>query len=361
MSEQKRPMIGISVGDLNGIGIEIIIKTFSDSRILELCTPIVFASNKVINFYKKSIPELNLNYTNIKEISKANPKQLNIYTVWEEDVEVQPGQMTESGGKYGVKSLQAAVKAMKEKTLDVLVTAPLNKFTMQSSEFNFTGHTPFLKEAFQADDVLMLMIAENMRVALLTEHLAIMDVAKNISKDQIIKKIQLLKNSLIKDFGVERPRIAVLGLNPHAGDEGLVGKEEKEIIRPAIIESKKNDCVVMGPYSADAFFARGNHEKFDAVLAMYHDQGLIPFKSLALGEGTNFTAGIAAIRTSPDHGTAFDIAGKNIADESSFRAAIFSAIDIFNTRNNYKDMRKNPLKKISANVVANAVDEKIEE
>ncbi|MEY2595480.1 MAG: 4-hydroxythreonine-4-phosphate dehydrogenase PdxA, partial [Bacteroidota bacterium] len=320
MSEQKRPVVGISVGDLNGIGIEIIIKTFSDSRILELCTPVVFASNKVINFYKKSIPELTLNYSNIKEISKANPKQLNIFTVWEEEVEIQPGQMTETGGKYGVKSLQAAVKALKEKSIDALVTAPLNKFTMQSSEFNFTGHTPFLKEAFQADDVLMLMISENMKVALLTEHLAIMDVAKNISKEQIIKKIQLLKNSLIKDFGVERPRIAVLGLNPHAGDEGLVGKEEKEIIRPAILESKRNDCIVMGPYSADAFFARGNHEKFDAVLAMYHDQGLIPFKSLALGEGTNFTAGIPTIRTSPDHGTAFDIAGKNIADESSFRA-----------------------------------------
>ncbi len=361
MSEQKRPVIGISVGDLNGIGIEIIIKTFSDSRILELCTPIVFASNKVINFYKKSIPEINLNYLSIKDISKANPKQLNIFTVWEEDVEIIPGQMTELGGKYGVKSLQAAVAALKEKTIDALVTAPLNKFTMQSSEFNFTGHTPFLKQAFTADDVLMLMIAENMKVALLTEHLAIMDVAKNINKDQIIKKINLLKNSLIKDFGIERPRIAVLGLNPHAGDEGLVGKEEKEIIRPAILESKKNDCIVMGPYSADAFFARGNHEKFDAVLAMYHDQGLIPFKSLALGEGTNFTAGIPAIRTSPDHGTAFDIAGKNIADESSFRAAIFSAIDIFDTRNHYRDMRKNPIKKISAHVVANAVDEKIEE
>ncbi|MEY3922143.1 MAG: 4-hydroxythreonine-4-phosphate dehydrogenase PdxA, partial [Bacteroidota bacterium] len=352
MSEQKRPVVGISVGDLNGIGIEIIIKTFSDSRILELCTPVVFASNKVINFYKKSIPELTLNYSNIKEISKANPKQLNIFTVWEEEVEIQPGQMTETGGKYGVKSLQAAVKALKEKSIDALVTAPLNKFTMQSSEFNFTGHTPFLKEAFQADDVLMLMISENMKVALLTEHLAIMDVAKNISKEQIIKKIQLLKNSLIKDFGVERPRIAVLGLNPHAGDEGLVGKEEKEIIRPAILESKKNDCIVMGPYSADAFFARGNHEKFDAVLAMYHDQGLIPFKSLALGEGTNFTAGIPTIRTSPDHGTAFDIAGKNIADESSFRAAIFSAIDIFDTRNNYQEMRRNPLKKIASHVVA---------
>jgi 4-hydroxythreonine-4-phosphate dehydrogenase len=361
MSEQKRPVIGISVGDLNGIGIEIIIKTFSDNRILELCTPIIFGSNRVINFYKKSIPEINLNYVSIKEISKINPKQVNIVTLWEEEIEIQPGQMTETGGKYGVQSLQAAVKALKEKTIDALVTAPLNKFTMQSSEFNFTGHTPFLKEAFRADDVLMLMIADNMKVGLLTEHLAIMDVAKNINKEQIIKKINLLKTSLIKDFGVERPRIAVLGLNPHAGDEGLVGKEEKEIIRPAILESKKNDCVVMGPYSADAFFARGNHEKFDAILAMYHDQGLIPFKSLAIGEGTNFTAGLQAIRTSPDHGTAFDIAGKNQADESSFRAAVFSAIDIFNTRNNYQELRKNPLKKISAHVVANAVDEKIDE
>jgi 4-hydroxythreonine-4-phosphate dehydrogenase len=361
MSEQNRPVIGISVGDLNGIGIEIIIKTFSDNRILELCTPVIFASNKVINFYKKSIPEINLNYVSIKEISKINPKQVNIFTVWEEDVDIQPGQMTETGGKYGVLSLQAAVKALKEKSIDALVTAPLNKYTMQSSAFSFTGHTPFLKEAFKADDVLMLMIADNMRVGLLTEHLAIVDVAKNINKEQIIKKINLLKNSLIKDFGVERPRIAVLGLNPHAGDEGLVGREEKEIIRPAILESKKNDCVVMGPYSADAFFARGNHEKFDAILAMYHDQGLIPFKSLAIGEGTNFTAGLQVIRTSPDHGTAFDIAGKNQADESSFRAAVFSAMDVFNTRNNYQELRKNPLKKISAHVVANAVDEKIDE
>lgn len=361
MSEQNRPVIGISVGDVNGIGTEIIIKTFSDNRILELCTPVIFASNKVINFYKKSIPEINFNYASIKEISKVNSKQVNIFTVWEEDVDIQPGQMNDTGGKYGVQSLQSAVKALKEKAIDALVTAPLHKYTMQSSEFNFTGHTPFLKDAFKADDVLMLMIADNMRVGLLTEHLAIMDVAKNINKEQIIKKINLLKNSLIKDFGVERPRIAVLGLNPHAGDEGLVGREEKEIIRPAILESKKNDCVVMGPYSADAFFARGNHEKFDAILAMYHDQGLIPFKSLAIGEGTNFTAGLQAIRTSPDHGTAFDIAGKNQADESSFRAAVFSAIDIFNTRNHYQDLRKNPLKKISAHVVANAVDEKIDE
>lgn len=361
MSVKKGPVIGISVGDLNGIGIELIIKTFADSRITEFCTPIVFGSNKVINFYRKSMPELNINYNNIKEINKANPKQLNIFSAWEEDVEITPGQANATGGKYGVLSLQAAVKALKANEIDALVTAPLNKHTMQSGDFNFTGHTPYLKDAFKADDVVMLMVAENMKVALLTEHVAIGDVAKNISKEQIIKKINLLKNSLKKDFGIDKPKIAVLGLNPHAGDEGLVGKEEKEIIRPAVLEAKKNDCIVLGPYSADAFFARGSHEKFDAVLAMYHDQGLIPFKSLALGEGTNFTAGLSVIRTSPDHGTAFDIAGKNQADEASFRQAIYTAIDIFETRMGYAERTRNPLRKISAHVVANAVDEKLEE
>ena len=361
MSVQKKPVIGISVGDLNGIGIELIIKTFSDNRIMDFCTPIVFGSNKVINFYRKLSPDFSINYTSIKEISRALPKQLNIINVWEEDVDVQPGQMNETGGKYGVRSLQAAVNALKESTIDALITAPLHKFTMQSSEFNFTGHTPYLQQVFKADDVLMLMIAENMRVGLLTEHVAIGEVAKQITKEKIMQKINLLKNSLQKDFGIEKPKIAILGLNPHAGDEGLVGKEEKEIIRPAVLEAKKNDVTVMGPYSADAFFARGHHEKFDAVLAMYHDQGLIPFKSLALGEGTNFTAGLPVIRTSPDHGTAFDIAGKNKADESSFRAAIFAAIEIFDTRIEYDDMRKNPLRKISARILANVVDERIDE
>jgi 4-hydroxythreonine-4-phosphate dehydrogenase len=328
---------------------------------MDFCTPVVFASNKAINFYRKLMPEANLNTNVIKDISKATPKQLNILNVWEEEVEIKPGEMDNTGGKYGVISLQAAVQALKDKTIDALVTAPLHKYTMQSSEFNFTGHTPYLKQTFNADEVLMLMTAENMKVALLTEHLAIGDVAKNITKEQIIKKINLLKASLKKDFGIDRPRIAVLGLNPHAGDEGLVGREEKDIIRPAVLEAKKNDCIVMGPYPADAFFARGSHEKFDAVLAMYHDQGLIPFKSLAVGEGTNFTAGLQVIRTSPDHGTAFDIAGKNKADESSFRSAVFAAIDIFDTRTGYAELRKNPLRKISAHVVANAVDEKIEE
>jgi 4-hydroxythreonine-4-phosphate dehydrogenase len=361
MSVKKGPVIGISVGDLNGIGIELILKTFADSRISEFCTPIIFGSNKILNHYRKLMPEININYNNIKEINKANPKQLNVFSAWEEEVEILPGQANETGGKYGVLSLQAAVKALKNNEIDALVTAPLNKHTMQSGDFNFTGHTPYLKEAFKADEVVMLMVAENMKVALLTEHVAIGDVAKNITKEQIIKKINLLKNSLKKDFGIDRPKIAVLGLNPHAGDEGLVGKEEKEIIRPAVIEAKKNDCVVLGPYSADAFFARGIHEKFDAVLAMYHDQGLIPFKSLALGEGTNFTAGLPVIRTSPDHGTAFDIAGKNLADEASFRQAIFTAIDIYETRMGYAERTRNPLRKISAHVVANAVDEKLEE
>jgi 4-hydroxythreonine-4-phosphate dehydrogenase len=361
MSVHKKPVVGISVGDLNGIGIELIIKTFSDNRIMDFCTPIVFGSSKVINFYRKLSLDFSINYTSIKEISRALPKQLNIINVWEEDVDIQPGQMNDTVGKYGVRSLQAAVNALKERTIDALVTAPLHKFTMQSSEFNFTGHTPYLQQAFKADDVLMLMIAENMRVGLLTEHVAIGEVAKQITKEKIIQKVNLLKNSLQKDFGIEKPKIAILGLNPHAGDEGLVGKEEKEIIRPAVLESKKNDVIVMGPYSADAFFARGHHEKFDAVLAMYHDQGLIPFKSLALGEGTNFTAGLPVIRTSPDHGTAFDIAGKNKADESSFRAAIFAAIEIFDTRIKYDDMRKNPLRKISARILANVVDERIDE
>ena len=350
MSAQKRPVVGISVGDLNGIGIELIIKTFSDSRIMDFCTPVVFASTKALNFYKKLSPEININYTSIKEISKALPKQLNVFTTWEEDVEIHPGEMNEIGGNYGVLSLKAAVVALKNKSLDALVTAPLHKYAMQSSEFSFTGHTPYLKEEFQAEDVLMLMVAENMRVGLLTEHVSIGDVAKNISKESIIKKI-----------GIDKPKIAVLGLNPHAGDHGLVGKEEKEIILPAILDSRKSDCIVMGPYSADAFFARGTHEKFDAVLAMYHDQGLIPFKSLALGEGTNFTAGLSVIRTSPDHGTAFDIAGKNKADESSFRAAVFAAIEIFDTRMGYSEMRKNPMRRMSSQVVANVEDERIDE
>jgi len=361
VQSSHKPVVGISSGDLNGIGIECIIKTFADPRILEFCTPVVFGSNKVINFYRKALPEYNVNFNIIKEFSKLNHKQLNVLNVWEEDVAVTPGTLNETGGKYAVKSLLAAAQALKENKIQALVTAPLHKKNVQSEEFNYTGHTPFLMNYFETRDVLMFMVAENMRVGLVTEHVPVSEVAKHITKEKIISKLRLMKDSLRKDFGIDKPRIAVLSLNPHAGDEGLIGKEDEEIIRPAVIEAKKSDIIVFGPYASDGFFARGLHEKFDAVLAMYHDQGLIPFKSLAKGEGVNYTAGLPVVRTSPDHGTAFDIAGQDKADESSFREAIFTALDILAKRTGYEENHRNPLRKMSSMVLRNAVDERIEE
>lgn len=358
---QSKPVIGISSGDLNGIGIELIIKTFSDHRIFDFCTPVVFASNKVINFYRKSVPEVNLNFNSVRDFTKLNPKQLNVLNCWDEEVSINPGQLNEPGGRYAVKSLLSATQALRENRIQALVTAPLHKKNVQSADFNFTGHTPYLKQAFGVSDVLMLMSASNMRVGLVTEHIPIAEVASFITKEVILSKLRILRDSLKKDFGIDKPRVAVLGLNPHAGDESLIGDEEEEIIRPAIIEAKHNDALVFGPYSADSFFARGHYEKFDAVLAMYHDQGLIPFKTLASGNGVNFTAGLPGIRTSPDHGTAFDIAGKNKADESSFREAIFLSLDILGKRLGYEEDHRNPLRKIAASVVANVEDEKIEE
>jgi len=356
----QKPVIGITTGDLNGIGIELIIKTFSDQRLLEMCTPIIFSSNKVINFYRKSVPETNFNYQNIKDFTRINYKQVNLFNCWEEEVAITPGQLTETGGLYAVKSLIAAAEALKDKKIQGLVTAPIHKKNTQSAEFNFTGHTPYLKQLFGVQDVVMLMVADNFRVALLSEHIPVSEVARQVTRENILSKLNILNQSLIKDFGIDKPKIAVLGLNPHAGDEGLIGKEDEEIIRPAIKEAKHN-MLVMGPYSADAFFARRHYSKFDAVLAMYHDQGLIPFKSLASGEGVNYTAGIAGIRTSPDHGTAFDIAGKNKADAGSFLTAIYECIDIINRRNGYFENRSNPLKKITSVLLANVADEKIEE
>jgi 4-hydroxythreonine-4-phosphate dehydrogenase len=358
---EHKPVIGISCGDINGIGLELIIKTVSDNRLLEICTPVIFASNKVLNFYRKSVPDLNFNFMSIKDTSRVNHKQINLYNCWEEDVSITPGQLTEAGGKYAVQSLVIAAQALKDGHLDGLVTAPIHKKNTQSQEFNFTGHTPYLKNLFGVQDVVMFMVAENMRVALLTEHVAVKDIAPLITREAILSKLQIINNSLKRDFNIDKPKIAVLGLNPHAGDEGLIGKEEEEIIKPAVKEAKQRDIFCFGPYSADAFFARGQYEKFDAVLAMYHDQGLIPFKSLALGEGVNYTAGLNGIRTSPDHGVAFDIAGKNKADESSFREAIFKAVDIIHSRKEFEEQRKNPVKKISERIVANAVDEKISE
>ena len=355
----NKPVIGISCGDLNGIGLEIIIKTISDTRLLEICTPVLFANNKAVNFYRKLLPEININFSSVKDISRVNHKQVNLYTCWEDEVAIVPGELTDIGGKYAVLSLVTAAQALKDGHIDGLVTAPIHKKNTQSAEFNFTGHTPYLKNLFGVADVAMFMVADNMKVAVLTEHVAVKDIAGHITRASILSKLQIIQNSLKKDFGIDKPKIAVLGLNPHAGDEGLIGKEEDEIIKPAIKDAKQKDIFCFGPYSADAFFAWGSHEKFDAVLAMYHDQGLIPFKSLAFGEGVNYTAGLAGVRTSPDHGVAFDIAGKGIADESSFREAIFKCIDIINGRKEYEAQRSNPLKKISKGIVANAVDQRI--
>ncbi len=358
-SSENKPVIGISCGDLNGIGIEIIIKTLSDNRILDLCTPVLFANNKVINFYRKGMADVNINFTSVKDLGRINFKQINLYNCWEEEVNINPGILNDIGGKYAVKSLVAGGQALKDNFIDGLVTAPLHKSNTQSEQFNFTGHTPYLKNLYGAGDVVMFMIAENMRVALVTEHVPVQDVAKHITRDGIVSKLQIINNSLKRDFNINKPRIAVLGLNPHAGDEGLIGKEEEEIIKPAIKEAKQRDVFCFGPYPADAFFARGHYERFDAVLAMYHDQGLIPFKSLAIGEGVNYTAGLPGVRTSPDHGVAFDIAGQGKADESSFREAIYKCIDIIVGRYEYDQQHKNPLNKMSSVVNANVVDEKI--
>jgi 4-hydroxythreonine-4-phosphate dehydrogenase len=315
----------------------------------------------VINFYRKSTAESSFNYQNIKELNRLNIKQVNVFNCWEEDVVITPGQLNETGGKYAIKSLETAVKALKQHLIDGLVTAPIHKKNIQSEAFNFPGHTPYLKNIFGVNDVVMMLYAGNFRVALVTEHIPVGSITKFITRENIVSKLQILNHALKKDFGIDKPQIAVLGLNPHAGDEGLIGNEEETIIKPAIKEAQQKDILAFGPYSADAFFARRQYEKFDAVLAMYHDQGLIPFKALASGEGVNYTAGLPAIRTSPDHGVAFDIAGKNKADESSFLTAIFECIDIIQRRHSYEESHKNPLKKITAEVLANVEDERIDE
>ena len=360
-NEPQKPVIGFTCGDLNGIGIELIIKLLADGRIIDLCVPIVFASNKSINFYRKTLPEINFSYSAIKDFSRINPKQVNIFNCWEEEVVINPGILNETGGKYARIALHQATKALKDKNINGLVTGPIHKKNIQSPEFNFTGHTPYLKNIFGVNDVAMIMTSSNLRVCPLTEHVPINEISKHITKQNITSKIAILNESLQRDFGINKPRIAVLGLNPHAGDDGIIGNEEINIIKPAIKEMRDKNILVFGPYSADAFFARAQYKTFDVVLAMYHDQGLIPFKSLCVGEGVNYTAGLPAVRTSPDHGTAFDIAGKGIADISSFFAATFECIDIINRRKNYADNRSNPLRKMGAHLVANSQDETIAE
>jgi len=340
-----KPVIGITTGDLNGIGTEVIIKTFSDNRMLELCTPVIFASNKVINYYRRIVTEHAFNFTSTKDLTKLNPKQVNIFNCWDEEVPLQPGVLTDAAGKYAIRSLMVATQCLKDGQLDAIVTAPIHKSNTNLPDFPYTGHTPYFKEKFGAKDVVMLLFSNSLRVALATEHIPISKVAASITKELLQSKLSILRECLIKDFGIDKPKIAVLGLNPHAGDEGQIGNEEQTVIRPAIDQQKQNGNLVFGPYSADSFFARGTYTEFDAVLAMYHDQGLVAFKTLAQGDGVNYTAGLSIVRTSPDHGTAFDIAGKNLADPSSFREAVFQCLELLEHRKTYAANTANPLRR----------------
>lgn len=343
MKHTEMIKLGISIGDLNGVGSEIVLKTFDDSRMLDFCTPIIFASNKVITFLKKHY-ELSLNFNGIDDPSKAIDGKINVMNVWKDNVNIRFGVEDTEVGKYALKSLVSATAALKDGGIDVLVTAPINKHTIQSEEFSFPGHTDYLAQELKGDS-LMLMITDNLKIGLLTDHVALKDIAAVITPELIKKKIKIIQETLRQDFRVEKPKIAVLGINPHSGDNGVIGKEDEEVLKPTIKEINQNGELVYGPYAADSFFGTKNYKNFDAVIASYHDQGLIPFKTLSFGRGVNFTAGLDKVRTSPDHGTAFEIAGKNEANINSFKEAVFKAIDIYKCREEYKLLTANPLKK----------------
>jgi len=334
--------VGISIGDLNGIGMEVIIKTFLNSRMMDFCTPIVFGGVKTTSFHRKSLEIKDFSFNIINKIKDINIKRANLLNCWNEEVEIKFGEPTEIAGKYAFKSLTEVTDSLKNAEIDVLVTAPINKANIQKNQPVFIGHTEFLGAQFKGDQ-LMIMLSNSMKIAFVTGHIPLSEVADSLSENKIFSKIEQLSQSLIQDFGISKPKIAVIGLNPHAGEDGMLGKEEKEIISPAIRKAKQKNILVFGPYSADSFFTKENLKNFDGVLAMYHDQGLTPFKTLSFSEGVNYTAGLSVIRTSPVHGTAYDIAGKNCADEKSFRNAVYMACDIYKKRQEYKTLTENPL------------------
>lgn len=341
MSEKLK--IGITVGDVNGIGLEIIIKSLMDNRVLEFFTPIVYGSTKIASFHRKAIGIQDFSFQVITSPEQANPRRPNIINCWQEDVKLTLGEQTEEGGKYAFLSLERAMEDLNSGQIDALVTAPINKLNIQQDGFNFPGHTEYLQVKTGATDVLMFMISDELRIGVVTGHIPVSEVAKSISEDAIIQKLKLMNASLKSDFWIQKPKIAVLGLNPHAGDNGLIGTEDEEIIRPAIEKANEQGVFCFGPYPADGFFATDTFSKFDGVLAMYHDQGLIPFKHIAAHKGVNFTAGLPVVRTSPDHGTGFDIAGKNLASEASFMEALFTAVHIVKRRREQIELTSNPL------------------
>ena len=341
----RKMRVGITHGDINGIGYEVIMKTLMDSRILESCTPIIYGSSKVASYHRKALNLTSFSFVTVKNISEVNNNKINIINCIDENARVELGSSTKIAGDASFQALEAAVKGLNHGDIDVIVTAPINKKNIQSDDFNFPGHTEYLAKCFQAENPLMLMVGSNLKVGFVTTHLPLSEVSSAITEDKICTAIESLCESLRMDFGVQHPRIAVLSINPHAGDDGVIGNEEIDVIIPAIKKCKKNGIMAFGPLPADGLFGSSNYLKYDAILAMYHDQGMIPFKALSSGDGVNYTAGITAVRTSPSHGTAFEIAGKGVADEGSFRKALFLALDIYKTKTFETDIRKSPLKR----------------
>ncbi len=350
--------VGISHGDVNGIGYEVIMKTLLDPRILEMCTPIIYGSPKVAAYHRKALNINNLSFNHIRSANDAHYKKAYIINCIDDDLRVELGKSTQEAGKSSFMALKRACSDLQHGDIDVLITAPINKDNIQSENFKFPGHTEYLAETFNAEDYAMLMVSETMKMGVVTTHIPISKVAENLSKELILSKIRIIAKSLQQDFSITKPRIAVFGLNPHAGDNGLLGNEEKEIIIPAIEEAKREGIIAMGPYPADGFFGSEDYRKFDAILAMYHDQGLIPFKLASFERGVNYTAGLPIIRTSPSHGTAYSLAGENVASPESFRQALYLAIDIHKNRKIYAEISKNPLKKYDVN--PNQVDESVD-
>lgn len=329
----RKLVVGITQGDGNGIGYEVIIKALADERMLDICTPVIYGSSKIFGFYKKQIHNIDQINTNVINSAKdVYHKRVNIVNCLPENVFVEPGQPTPESAKCAMTSLQRAVEDIKNGYIDVLVTAPINKRAMVSEGFGYTGHTEYLEKEFGVDEVAMIMVCDRLKVGVVTGHIPLKDVVSQLTAEKIVKKLRLMKSSLQMDFRIDAPKIAVLGLNPHCGDGGLLGDEESQIILPAVKQANAEGILAYGPYSPDGFFGLGNYMKYDAVLAMYHDQGLTPFKALAFEDGVNYTAGLPVVRTSPDHGTAYEMAGRDMADPRSMMSAIYTAIDIYNSR-----------------------------
>lgn len=340
-----RVKVGITFGDINGIGLEVILKALSNDRILHQCTPIIYGSSKTVSYHKNIAELKDLSFQPLSDANNPSPQRINVVNCWQDTVNIQLGTTTAEAGKYAYIALDRAVQDLNKGLIDVLVTAPINKKAMHLADFPYIGHTDFLAASYEGSRALMMMVDDDFRVAMVTAHVPIVEVASMITKERLGETLDMLILALQQDFGIERPHIAVLGLNPHAGDEGTIGEEEDNVIRPVIEEFKTKGEIISGPFGADGFFGARLHKKFDAVLAMYHDQGLIPFKSVAFHTGVNFSAGLPIIRTSPDHGTAFEIAGKNLADPQSMRNAVYLAIDTFRKRKEYLADRANVMER----------------